>query len=83
MAPAASSHDVPWSDEHETNMSKSREALVGAAGMGAGDGGEVGGDVTGGAGAVSGGDAGQMGMPSAAAERRWGTDCGVEAYLRR
>ena len=31
--PAASSQDVPCSDEQETNMSKSREALVGAAGM--------------------------------------------------
>ena len=31
--PAASSQDVPCSDEHETNMSKRREALVGAAGM--------------------------------------------------
>ena len=31
--PAASSHEVPWSDEQDTNMSKSSEALVGAAGM--------------------------------------------------
>ncbi len=31
--PAASSHEVPWRDEVETNMSKSREAFVGAAGM--------------------------------------------------
>ena len=31
--PAASSQDVPCSDEHETNMSKSSEAFVGAAGM--------------------------------------------------
>ena len=31
--PAASSHEVPCRDEHDTNMSKSRDALVGAAGM--------------------------------------------------
>ena len=31
--PAASSHEVPFSDEHETNMSKSSEAFVGSAGM--------------------------------------------------
>ena len=31
--PAASSQEVPCSDEHETNMSKRRAALVGAAGM--------------------------------------------------
>ena len=31
--PAASSQDVPCSEEHETNMSKRSEALVGAAGM--------------------------------------------------
>ena len=31
--PAASSQEVPCSEEHETNMSKRREALVGAAGM--------------------------------------------------
>ena len=32
-APAASIHDVPWRDEQATTMSKSSEALVGAAGM--------------------------------------------------
>ncbi len=32
-APAASIHDVPCSEEHATTMSKSRDALVGAAGM--------------------------------------------------
>ena len=31
--PAASSQEVPWSDEHDTNMSKRSDALVGAAGM--------------------------------------------------
>ena len=32
-APAASNHDVPASEEHDTIMSNSRAALVGAAGM--------------------------------------------------
>ena len=32
-APAASSHEQPWSDAAETTMSNSSEALVGAAGM--------------------------------------------------
>ena len=32
-APAASIQDVPWSEEQATTMSKSRDALVGAAGM--------------------------------------------------
>ncbi len=32
-APAASIHEVPWSEEQATTMSKSSEALVGAAGM--------------------------------------------------
>ena len=32
-APAASSQEVPWSDEHETIMSKRSDALVGTAGM--------------------------------------------------
>ena len=31
--PAASSQEVPWSEEHDTNMSKRSDALVGAAGM--------------------------------------------------
>ncbi len=31
--PAASSQEVPWSDEQDTNMSKRSDALVGAAGM--------------------------------------------------
>ena len=31
--PAASSQEVPWRDEHDTNMSKSSDAFVGAAGM--------------------------------------------------
>ena len=33
IAPAASSHEMPWIDAHETSMSNSSEALVGAAGM--------------------------------------------------
>ena len=33
MAPAASSQEMPWSDAHETTMSNSSAALVGAAGM--------------------------------------------------
>ena len=33
MAPAASSHEVPWIDAQETSMSNSSDALVGAAGM--------------------------------------------------
>ena len=33
MAPDASSHEMPWMEAHETSMSKSRLALVGAAGM--------------------------------------------------
>ncbi len=33
MAPAASSQEMPWIEAHETSMSKSSAALVGAAGM--------------------------------------------------
>ena len=33
IAPAASSQEMPWIDAHETSMSNSSEALVGAAGM--------------------------------------------------
>ncbi len=33
MAPDASSHEMPWMDAQDTSMSKSRLALVGAAGM--------------------------------------------------
>src|ERR1700733_15899776 len=33
MAPAASSHEMPWIDAHEISMSNSSDALVGAAGM--------------------------------------------------
>jgi hypothetical protein len=33
IAPAASSHEMPWIDAHEMSMSNSSEALVGAAGM--------------------------------------------------
>ena len=33
MAPAASSHEMPWIDAHEISMSNSSAALVGAAGM--------------------------------------------------
>ena len=33
IAPAASSQEMPWIDAQETSMSKSSEALVGAAGM--------------------------------------------------
>ena len=33
MAPEASSHEMPWIEAHETTMSNSRLALVGAAGM--------------------------------------------------
>jgi hypothetical protein len=33
IAPAASSQEMPWMDAHETSMSNSSEALVGAAGM--------------------------------------------------
>ena len=33
IAPAASSHEMPWIDAHETSMSNSSAALVGAAGM--------------------------------------------------
>ena len=33
MAPDASSHEIPWIEAQETSMSKSRLALVGAAGM--------------------------------------------------
>ena len=32
-APAASSHEIPDSDEHDTTMSNSSDAFVGAAGM--------------------------------------------------
>jgi hypothetical protein len=32
-APAASSQEMPWIDAHETSMSNSSDALVGAAGM--------------------------------------------------
>ncbi len=33
MAPAASSQEMPWIEAHETSMSNSSAALVGAAGM--------------------------------------------------
>src|SRR5262249_46349976 len=33
MAPAASSHEIPWIDAQEVAMSNSSDALVGAAGM--------------------------------------------------
>ena len=33
IAPAASSHEMPWIDAHEMSMSNSSDALVGAAGM--------------------------------------------------
>ena len=33
IAPDASSHEIPWIDAHETSMSNSRLAFVGAAGM--------------------------------------------------
>ena len=33
IAPEASSHEMPWIEAQETSMSKSRLALVGAAGM--------------------------------------------------
>ncbi len=32
-APAASNHEMPWSDAADTTMSNSRDALVGADGM--------------------------------------------------
>ena len=33
IAPAASSHEIPWIEAHEMSMSNSSAALVGAAGM--------------------------------------------------
>ena len=33
IAPAASSHEMPWIDAHEMSMSNSSDAFVGAAGM--------------------------------------------------
>ncbi len=33
MAPAASSHEMPWIEAHDTSMSNSSDAFVGAAGM--------------------------------------------------
>ena len=33
IAPEASSHEMPWIEAHDTNMSNNRLAFVGAAGM--------------------------------------------------